>query len=138
MRGRFPTIAFVLMLSGCGGAGEGGVSGSVTFRGQPLEEGSIQFCTAGERSVPVAGARVVAGHYKVPSSHGLAPGTYVVRISSPEPIAAPPKDEKAASPFAMSAPQTRERIPAKYNARSTLTAEVRAGERARFDFDLKD
>jgi hypothetical protein len=72
---------------GCGDAtGKVPVSGSVTFKGQPLDEGVIEFVPAGELPAGVpytkSGADVRNGKYSIPRAHGLVPGKYKVLISS--------------------------------------------------------
>lgn len=123
-----------LPISGCGGSGDGyrAVSGAVTFQGNLIQEGAIQFCTDSKPSVVRGGAMIRDGNYQVPREHGLVPGSYVVRISSAERIANPDKTQAEMSPF-----RTRERIPAKYNTESELKIEVRADQPAQFNFDLK-
>lgn len=136
---RIPFFAGVMicscLLSGCGGASSPyqPVTGAVKFQGQPIDEGSIQFCTAGAQPVVVGGSMIRGGKYELPQTHGLAPGSYVVRITSPERIANTEKSStEMMAPF-----RTRERIPAKYNTESELKIEVHADKRAEFDFDLK-
>jgi hypothetical protein len=122
--------ALALLLAGCGrDPGYQSVSGLVRFKGQPLDQGSIQFCRTGEQTGVYAGAMIANGRYVVPKEHGLKPGTYLVRISSTV------RDESKASemnPFL-----TRERIAASFNASSKLTVEVRAGEPGDFNFDVE-
>lgn len=126
-------VSLTVLPSGCdNGEGYQAVSGSVTFQGEPLKEGTIQFFTTGERPAPYAGAAISQGKYKVPKDHGLKPGKYLVTISSTEKVANTKKGGSSLNPFL-----ARERIPSKYNTKSTLGVEVRVGERGQFDFDLK-
>ncbi|MGE3803419.1 MAG: hypothetical protein AB7K24_01960 [Gemmataceae bacterium] len=124
-------LALASFLSGCdSGQGYQSISGIVKFQGAPVEQGRIQFFTTGENPTPQGGAMIVKGEYRVPREHGLKPGKYLVRISSPESTGAAGADD-------MAPPPTRERIPSKYNTASELTVEVRAGERGEFNFDLE-
>jgi hypothetical protein len=122
-------------LSGCGGSDDGyqAVSGMVTFQGNLVPEGTIQFFTKGAQPVVCGGAMIRDGAYHLPREHGLAPGSYLVRINSPERIAVPGnvKDEMMA-PF-----QTRDRIPAKFNTDSAINIKILAGTPAQFNFDLQ-
>jgi hypothetical protein len=122
------------LLCGCsrGSTGYEAVSGSVTFEGKPLNEGTIQFFTTDEHPTAVAGANIAGGNYKVPGDHGLKPGKYLVRISSTERVEVPP-----VSPHAMSSFRVRERIPARYNTESTLNMEVSAGGSGSCNFKLE-
>jgi hypothetical protein len=122
----------VLLLTGCGPA-DRSVSGTVTFQGQPLDTGTIQFYQTGASSVVSAGATINGGKYEIPNDHGLKPGTYLVRITSPEVGGAANAKATFEKPFPAG---LRERIPAKYNTQSKLTVDVRAGEKSRFDFTL--
>jgi hypothetical protein len=120
--------------SGCGAEGKRrALGGSVTFQGQPLDQGSITFLTTVDPPGPVCGALIRAGRYEIPASQGLEPGTYRVAISSPVPGGTRSPAEVAAGASA----RARERIPPKYNSPSTLTVEITAGGTNRFDFDLE-
>lgn len=136
LRRWFP-LACLLLISGCGdGTGRHGVSGRVRFQGQPLDEGSIQFIPKSPELSP-SGAPIVRGEYTLPKSHGLAAGTYEVRVSAGErgtDIRKQMDPEQAgAEPY----PIARERIPPRYNTKSELGIEVKDGGPFTFDFDLK-
>jgi hypothetical protein len=104
--------------AGCAPAGpRRPVVGTVTLQGQPLSVGTIQFLT--DRG-PAGGALIRHGSFRLPADQGLEPGTYRVWISATEPL----PDLQAPG---MSAPPTRELIPAEFNSRTTLTVEVTAG-----------
>jgi hypothetical protein len=109
------------------------LSGSVTFRGRALEDGTITFLTTSGPPGPAGGARVQAGQYAIPAAQGLEPGTYRVAISSPGPPARRTPEEIAADASA----RATDRIPEKYNTETTLEIEVTAGGPTRFDFDLE-
>ena len=130
--GIFVIVLLTLPLAGCGSGGDQPLEGSVTLNGQPVESGAIQFYQTGDPPVVCAGAMIVKGWYEVPKDHGLKPGTYLVRITSPETVGDNTKGTFD-NPFPSGA---REKIPAKYNTESKLTVEVRPGEKGRFDFNL--
>jgi hypothetical protein len=124
------------MLAGCGGdpvdaLPREAVSGQVTFEGKPLAAGLIQFQPTGQEAT-AGSAAVAAGRYAIRKDEGLVPGKYRVAITTPVAEAGPspalPGDEK---------PPPREPIPARYNAKSTLSADVTKGGPNTFDFDLK-
>ena len=123
-----------LPLIGCGGSANNykAVSGAVTFQGKPVPEGAIQFCTDAKPPVVCGGAMIRDGKYQLPRDHGLAPGHYLVRITSTERIDNPDKAKNEMAPFF-----TRERIPAKYNSESELKVEVHPDKPTEFNFDLK-
>lgn len=126
-------LSLSALVCGCGekAANQFAVSGSVTYLGQPLDQGSIQFEPAADQPT-FSGAPIEAGKYLLPSENGLAPGVYRVRISSAAPVAAAP----VAAP-GESGPPAKDRIPAKYNAETTLQAEVKKDGENKFDFDLR-
>lgn len=113
--------------AGCAGRPEGmaelgAVSGTVTLDGQPLVKAVVQF--QGPKGQTAFGRTDEAGRYVVSYVHGYpgAPlGKNVVRISGA--LDGPPP------------PGYRDPVPAKYNARSTLTVEV-AKQPNTFDFEL--
>jgi hypothetical protein len=116
-----------LLMFGCGPELSGRpVSGVVTFQGKPLENGSIQFYPA-EGQPTFSGGNIENGQYRLPAEFGLAPGKYTVRINSPEGNAAADSLEMV---------DVKERIPAKYNTESTLSADVKESGENRFDFQI--
>jgi hypothetical protein len=130
------------------GCGEGGdalprepVTGRVTLDGQPLDGGSISFSPAdpGQANSVSVGARIAAGSYSMRRADGPTPGKYRVAILGDEEATAPPTDEAPGPMPKRSArqPVKESKVPGKYNTKSTLTADVKAGESNTFDFDLK-
>jgi hypothetical protein len=126
----------LILVSGCGGGGthKEAVSGSVTWKGQPLYQGTIEFVPADGQRIPVSGS-IQNGRYHLLSRPGVAPGSYQVRISSREgpmrrgnPNTAPDAD--------LLDPKAKERIAPKYNVKSELKAEVKKGGDNTFDFRL--
>jgi hypothetical protein len=129
-------IAASALLSGCGGAEDvlprEAVSGTVKLNGEPLKAGRIQF-----QGPAPGGAGIVDGAYSIPKAEGLVPGKYQVLIFGPQAAAAPAKTEMPGE--SLPTPPAKETIPAKYNAKSTLTAEVKKDGPNKFDFlDLTD
>ncbi len=118
-----------VLLAGCGdGDGRQAVSGTVTFKGQPVD-GSIDFIPAAGAGTQ-AGAVIEKGRYSIPRDKGLVPGTYKVMIFSPDNKEVTP--DPGGNPFLAKA---KERIPAEYNEKTTLTREVKPGGNT-FDFTL--
>jgi len=101
------------------------VSGDVSFDGQPVEDGYIKFApddkTLGPDAVPIKGGKysgkVKGGKHKVEITAVRETGKTLPGPNGPEP-------EKAGY------------IPEKYNANTTLTAEVGPGN-TKHDFPLK-
>ncbi len=121
-------IGFVLSLApGCG-PGSGGrlaVKGTVTLDGEPVDGGVIVFLPeGGDDAGRRAGGAITAGKYAIPSQKGLLPGKYRVEVRW---------DRKSGKqvPVPGDAPnlmdETRQVVPARYNDRSGLTADVQPG-----------
>jgi hypothetical protein len=121
----------VALVPGCGpGDPRLGVSGTVTFKGQPLDQGRIEFHPP-ENKGTMSGAVIQNGRYEIPRDKGLNPATYEVRIYS--------YDEKGGTAGAIPGEAGlgfKERIAKKYNGPpSTLKAEVKPGHTT-FDFSV--
>ena len=113
--------------------GRQAVSGKVLFKGQPLDQGRIQFVPA-QKGPTESGAVIGNGKFTIPRDNGLVPGTYKVSIFSYDQKG--PKVQSDEMPGEPSATQYKERIAAKYNAKTTLTAEVKNGGPNTFDFNV--
>ena len=109
------------------------VQGQITFKGQPVTEGSIQFHPLLPTEGFLEGAMIEAGRYKIPAQKGLLPGKYQVLVSAP--------DYKGKKPDPTVAPgavfQSKELFPEIYNTKSTLVVEVTSQGPNNFDFHLK-
>ena len=129
-------VAAVLsFVAGCGSglrpiAGSVGVSGTVTFNGQPLEQGMVRFAPeSGGKAQPATG-QIKNGKFTMlttASSPGAVVGKYKVSIISNKPFTPPPlKPGTPPDPKAKFEPESL--IPTKYNAIETsgLEADVTA------------
>jgi hypothetical protein len=130
-----PAVLAAVALAGCGATStKQPVSGTVTWKGQPLETGMIRFLPQDGPARTEAVAVITQGRYAVPGEHGLDPGTYKVSVSSPDPksgvIPDAPPGERGGYPAT-------ERIPAKYNSQTQLTFEVRAGVPSTYDVAIE-
>lgn len=71
--------------SGCGTNGSKWsrvhVTGTVTYEGQPVPDGSITLRPAAGTAGPAAGAAIVNGDYEIPEGDGPALGTYQATIT---------------------------------------------------------
>ncbi len=78
--------------SGCRPAYEGPqrfrVSGSVTYKGQPVPKGQIRFMpdTSKQNRGPGGGAQIVDGRYETVRAMGVVGGHYIVTISGTDGI----------------------------------------------------
>jgi hypothetical protein len=124
------TVLAMVCLAGCGGdiGNRVAVSGTVLVKGEPLDQGTIEFIPhPGVKTQ--SGAMITNGRFTIPAEKGLEPGTYTIKISSVE--GGGPTDE----PGGLPGKEPKERIPAKYNAKSKLTEEVKKGDN-KFEFKL--
>ena len=89
MRGSLCLI-FGLALIGMVGCGQSGperigMSGTVTYNGEPIEDGEISFQPVAGTQAPPTSTTITEGKYKLPAKWALVPGTYQVSILSYRP-----------------------------------------------------
>ena len=133
-------ILCAITLTGCfGGSAEyierAAISGTVTFVGKPLPEGSIQFVpdvdAAGK---PVRGkmaqALIKDGSYSLSAEEGPAVGNNKVLINATR------KTGKFQESDGQKTEIMQQYIPARYNTQTTLQYDVKAGENTA-DFTLE-
>ena len=135
-------VLAAVMAAGCSRSGDElprePVSGVVNLDGRPLDAGSIQFTPASPApgaggAAVTGGSSIENGRFAIDRENGLVPGGYKVAI-----YAADSKEPAATKgPVRKGTVLARERIPAKYNSRSTLTAEVKIGGTSDLMFDLQ-
>lgn len=133
-------VLLTLMTVGCGseppyqGEPRYAVSGTVTFDGAPLENGTISFLSTDGKGNP-AGNPITKGEFSVPENQGPNKGTYKVSITWQKPTGKQIKSEDTGEMVDV----TQEAIPEKYNKSTELTAEVTDDleKNKQFKFDLK-
>ena len=113
------------------------VSGSVSYGGEPVEEGQIVFEPEAP-GTPMATGQIKDGKYQIEAKFGPAAGPYRVRIEGyrkrkvanmpPHPYAG---DSLEAGVVA------EQYLPADYNARTTLRAEITNDDESVHNFDLQ-
>ncbi len=119
-----------LFLAACSGdsGGRHSLSGTVTYKGQKVHGGLIEFHPKGGEST-FTGAPIENGLYVIPAKQGLMPGTYLVRIYWQSGAVF------AAEAGGVTPPDPKEMIPAKYNKESNLVRDVKP-ETTTLDFHL--
>jgi hypothetical protein len=140
MRRRWWTFCFQWVVavawgSGCGPADDFqhvGVSGKVMLDGKPLPSGTITFMPL--TSGAAAHAPITDGSYSISRSSGPSPGSYRVEISSMQSTGrqVPNNDE----PGKMM-PETINAVPARYNLKSELKADIKEGADQQLDYTLE-
>jgi hypothetical protein len=131
-----PLLSALLFGLGCSDPHDGrvAVSGTVTFHGQPLDQGIIMFMPASGDLPTQASVLITNGQYHIPAAQGLRPGRYKVSISSGD--GRTPAVPSDAPPGPSGNFSSQQRIPEAFNVKSTLEAEVKKGGPNRFDYPI--
>ena len=120
-------------LPGCGGSSDRrSLCGTVTFDGEPLPEGSIEFIPAPGTKGPVAGGKITDGKFTVDSNKGTFDGTFRVEITAVRKTGRKKMDRTINKQI----DETQQYIPSRYNRQSGLTADVSSGGSNEFHFEL--
>lgn len=120
-------LAAAGLVAGCGGGG-GEVSGTVTYDGKPVEQGSISFVPADGKG-PTTGDAIKDGKYTV---HKVPAGTAKVIIYGSKMAE---KKKMYNDPKADWVQTATDYIPDKYNKATELKYDVQSGNQTK-DFDL--
>ncbi len=139
MKALRPSLLLPLCLGlalGCSGSSDGrvAVSGTVVFKNNPLDQGTIQFFTK-ENNELAAAASISEGKFHLPAAQGLKPGTYRIVLSSGEPGTKAPEDAAPGE----TGPPAKERIPKEYNVDSLkkpVYRDVVAGQKNQLEFNI--
>lgn len=135
------TLWFCLILTcaagflfGCGGASDAPVtypvSGKVTLDGQPLAQGNIIFRDAAEKTASAAG-KIENGEF----SFEAVAGKKAVVITATREV--PGKTVVGGAPDEPPVPAIEQYLPATYNEKTTLEADVSDSGANEFTFELK-
>lgn len=141
-------LAGAIVSAGCAPAGlEGTIaaSGTVTHNGQPIAGANVVFSPRGEGRA-ASGLTDAHGHFQLQTltaNDGVIPGTYQVAISKTQVEGGMSEEESQAYTAQHGKPPqvtVKELLPQKYKSPATsgLTAEVAAGGKNQFTFDLTD
>jgi hypothetical protein len=134
--GRLSALLFIFgaagLAAGCSGATDNlpreAVAGTVTLDGQSLADGTIAFTPAGtsdEEGMSGGGGEIKNGKFAIARDVGLLPGNYNVAIFASEKTGerTKPAQVGAGKPTELA----KQLIPAKYNSKSELKAEIKKG-----------
>lgn len=133
-RALLPALLLFLTAAGCGGGKEIGlvsVEGVVTLNGAPLPDASVIFRPTKGR--PSIGITDTNGRYRleyIEGQKGAIAGQHKVSIST---FVEPDRD--SSNPLLQKGRP--ELVPAQYNAKTTLVADLKSGENEVVDFDLE-
>jgi hypothetical protein len=132
--GLLPVLLAVCPSSGCGDAqNRQEVTGQVLLKGQPVEDGIINFDPLDGQPTG-EGALIVKGQYRIPKPKGLSPGRYRVAIYAGDGRSGA-GNASPDSPYAGTKPG-KERIPPQYNKKSEIVKEVTKKGPNKFDFNI--
>jgi hypothetical protein len=115
---------------GCSSDSRVGVTGKVTYQGEPVTVGTITFLPTAENGTKCGGL-IDQGAYQVEPQFGPQPGPHRVEIRW-----AKSTGKKFKNEFGEEIEVRQEGLPDKYHANSTLTAEIKAGANV-IDFQLE-
>jgi hypothetical protein len=130
----FGLLAAVFASCGCGSDGSQRVvlTGAVTYKGEPVADGTALFAPCDGTTGPSIVAKIVDGRYRTDSQGGLAPGNYRVEIlgyrkgtsdvhsAGPAPQLGPPAHANAPHQY----------LPEKYNVKTQLKTKVNGGTKS--------
>jgi hypothetical protein len=125
-------LLMTFFLAGCGG-NRGPervlVSGTVTYKGAPVNEGRIRFIPAAASEVPMSGAYIVEGKYQVDGRGGIPVGTHKVQIEGYRwtGAATPKNPPQSAAPDAIQGSVGSQFLPPKYNTETQLEITIPPG-----------
>lgn len=126
-------LGAILCAAGCNGSGDRfAIQGTVTLDGETIPKGSIAFRPLESTRSPSAGAEIVDGQFSIPAEKGVRPGQFRVEIlavratgrSIKDPVFGPTEVEQ-------------QYLPARYNTRSELTADITENFAGELHFELK-
>jgi hypothetical protein len=138
--GRFTLPLALLLVTGCGDKSSSvdllprlAVSGSVSLDGKPMPEGRIVFEPTADIKGPtaIAVADIKDGKYVIDRAQGPVPGKHKVAITSR------PSHTIGVDDMPGTAPKREaEKIPSRYNTKTTLTKDISADSPNQFDFEV--
>jgi hypothetical protein len=128
-------VALTASILGCGpnSGGRQEVKGTIKLKGQPLDQGVIDF-TPLEAQPTKGGALISNGSYAIPRQSGLMKGKYRVIITAGDGRTRENSDEPPGPTGANII--SKERIPADYNVNSKQEIEVADNKPNVFNYDI--
>jgi hypothetical protein len=131
-------LGFSVVLCSCGPnyGGRKEIKGTVKLKGQPVDDGTIDFFPASGDQATKSGAQIINGSYKIPAEFGLLPGKYRVSITAGD-----GRTKANASPDQPPGPTganivSKDRIPKEYNIESKQEVDVTAKGPNVFNYDI--
>ena len=135
-------LVLTLLLAASSGCRKAGperviVSGTVSYRGEPIPKGTIRFSPERREEVPSSVARIVDGKYSASANGGVCVGSYRIEIVAHR--IDPRYQTGATSPETEAELPTQQYLPEKYNRQTQLEIAIESGHRlVNRDFALTD
>ena len=104
------------------------VSGTVTYDGQSVENGSLRFDPVDGTVGPAGVAKISQGEYVVGADQGLVPGAYQVTIVATRKTGRQVTTTEQLPGEAADVPEVVQYIPSRYNVNTELRVELQVGE----------
>ena len=123
-------MGLICGLAGCGGSSgpqRGAISGTVSFDGELVDQGSILFLPTGGTKGPSSGSGITNGRFSIPQEKGPVVGLYRVEVHWPRKTGKKIAVGSPAPPGTM-VDEVAEAIPPAFNTKSTLEQRVESGE----------
>lgn len=110
---------------GCGAKGPEliGMSGEVTYNGEPIKDGEIAFSPEAGTAAPPTSTAITNGKFQLPAQWALTPGTYSVAVRAYKPSEGDgklPGGGLDRPPVPGGIPMRDQILPAKFNTKSTI------------------
>ena len=129
--------AFVCGTIGCGPNTKCSLRGSVSFNGEPVNEGSIRLDPVNIPNAQRAASTIEAGQFEIPIADDMLAGAYRVTIYGLRSTGRQLKARENLSGGELgTVAETVQYIPQKYNRQTELTVELSAGENTE-EFNLE-
>jgi len=111
----------MLLLSGCSKSPTRRVTGEVSYKGEPIQSGTIELIPIEGTEGPTVGGSITEGAYDVPAAKGpLATGTYRVKLWAMKDTGKFPPGPR----YPKSTTVRKSIIPEEYNIESTLQVKI--------------
>jgi hypothetical protein len=133
---RLVLAAVVASCASCGPnyGGRQEIKGTIKLKGQPLDQGLVDFTPLAADGPTKEGATIVKGSYHIDRAHGLMPGKYRVSITAGD-GRTPAGSDQAPGPTGANI-VSKDRIPPEYNINSKHDVDVTPQGPNVFDFDI--
>jgi hypothetical protein len=135
-------LAACFLAAGCSDPLDGRleISGTVTFKNQPIKDGAIVMFEPLENQDTAGNATVTGGAFTIPRSAGLKPGKYLVRITLGDGVTAvnPVNPDEGPGPGGMGGTNiiSKELVPPDWNVNSNQQVTVSKDGPNKFDFKI--